>query len=250
MSHHCEDEHHSHSNSHGHGHSHSHQPPIPTNPQQSLYQYIDTAKICILNGKPIPTNATPSVSTFLKNQDHKFVCNTYLETDSDCQLIIHLPFIGNCKIYSIIIRNNSDNLSNDLSTPKKVRLFKNFNKTLHFDTITDSKEDYSIECPKNIGITTSANDLEINTDENTFVEHYLPRNQFQNTNSLTIFWENNWSDDEDLLLRLYYLEIRGEFLGISKARSTVPGTLVYESAPNPADHVSLENDKEHANLGM
>lgn len=68
--------------------------------------------------------------------------------------------------------------------------------------------------------------------------------------SLTIFFEDNWSSDEDELCRLYYLEIRGEFLGISKSREQVPLMTVYESAPNPVDHIKLESEQTHINMGL
>lgn len=238
MSHHCEDEH----------HSHSHTAPIPTNPQQSLFQYIDDSKVVTLNGIPYPSNRQPITSTFLKSNDDRFDCSKYLQSDADNQLILHIPFTSTCKLFSIILRNNKDDDENELSTPKIVKIYKNFNKNIDFDTVKDTKPTYSIECPQDVGLPHSV-DTDKNTDENTFVEYFLPRTQFNNSDSLTLFFEENWAGDEDLLMNLFYLDLRGECTGPKRDRNAVPLMTVYESAPNPAEHTKIESDKQNASLG-
>lgn len=244
MSHSCEDEHHDH-----HGHGHDHTAPIPTNAEQSLYAFIDTAKIICLNAT-VPTIAGQSEPCrgFLKDQDSRFDCGRFLQSDADCQMVVHLPFTGNCKLFSVILRTNANDPSATLSSPRSIKLFRNFNKNIDFDTLESSKEDLKIEHPEDVGLRDSSETE--NHDESTFVEHYLPRRVFQNCSSLTLFFQDNWSADEDDLCRLYYLEIRGEFSGQRVLNNGAPMINVYESAPNPVDHGKLETEQDEIGLGM
>lgn len=244
MSHRCENEHHDH-----HGHGHNHTAPIPTNAEQSLYSFIDTAKIICLNATaPTASDRNELYRGFLKNQDSRFNSGSYLQSDADCQLVVHIPFTANCRLFSLILRTNANDSSAELSSPKSIKLFKNFNQSVDFDTLEASKEELKVEHPEDIGLKDTG-DLE-NTDENTFVEHYLPRRVFQNCSSVTLFIENNWSGDEDDHCRLYYLEIRGEFSGQKVLNNGAPMLNVYESAPNPVDHEKLEAEQDELGIGM
>lgn len=248
MSHHCEDEH------HDHNHGHAHEAPIPTNSNQSLYSYIDTSKIRCLNTvtPTLPQQYEPYKS-FLKDQDSRFNCSYYIQSDADCQVVIYIPFVGNCKLFSITLRTNSDDPAEDLSSPKTIKLFKNFNGSIDFDTLNASKEDFKFEHPRNVGVRQASETLDIseeNEDESTFVEHYLPRRLFQNSSSLTLFLQDNWSQDEDQLCRIYYVEIRGEFSSEKALNNGAPLVNVYESAPNPVDHQKLETETDEIGLGM
>lgn len=236
MSHQCEDEHHSHRHS---------PPPIPTNSNQSLYQFIDTSKLRCLNVTSNGANQFPPC--FIKPQDQKYDVSKYLETDADCQMLLHIPFTGDVRIFSLILRCSK--AEDGCGSPKSIKLYKNFNKNIDFETISDSKESYHMESPEDVGI---ASDGSVNTveDDSTFVEHHLPRHVFQNCNSITLFFENNWSEDEDDLTRCYYLELRGEFTAKRTPHDGMPQLAVYEAAPNPADHQKLENEQESASLGM
>jgi hypothetical protein len=62
----------------------------------------------------------------------------------------------------------------------------------------------------------------------------VKRALFNNTNSLTLFIEENHSGGAEDVTSLTYLGFKGDFLTLRKD-PVVPG-LVYESAPNPADH--------------
>ncbi|CDO95751.1 unnamed protein product [Kluyveromyces dobzhanskii CBS 2104] len=231
--HNCEDE--SHAHSHAHGHGHSHEPPVETFSQQSLFAYIDTTKVRVLNA--VSTDRSSSVSKyFLKPQDQKYDTSLYLESDADCQVLFQVPFTASVKIFSVLLRVNRN--GSGYSSPKQLLLYKNYNKNLDFDTISDLKADYNIEYPNNVGVEPGY-DNESLVDDDTFVKFDLPRNVFQNCESLTVLVKNNWSDDEDDLNRIYFCELRGEVTG--KLRNTgVPIIAVYEAAPNPA-HAKLES---------
>ncbi|CCH44885.1 hypothetical protein BN7_4454 [Wickerhamomyces ciferrii] len=225
MSHNCEEEHHHGGHGgHGHGHDdHSHVAPIPTNESQSLRQYIDTSKITGLN----LSNPNNELHQVFKDQEQKYDVSKYIESDADAQLILNIPFTGYVKIFSIILRTSGDSSN----CPKQIKIFKN-KDNLDFDNANDSKPTYKIEQPL-IG----HHDNDTNTSNNDeFIEHYLPRNSFQSTTQLSLFIENNWDDDEDELTKVYYIEIRGQF---TSPLSKDPIITLYESAANPADHKNL-----------
>ncbi|CCE63535.1 hypothetical protein TPHA_0F00480 [Tetrapisispora phaffii CBS 4417] len=242
MAHHCEDEHH-------HSHGDDHVPPAPTYTSQTLANVIDTHKIRCLNVETSSTSQPLVSKFFLKSQDAKFDCKDYIQSDADCQIILHIPFTVNCKIYSIMLRTNANDTDNELSTPKDIRIYKNYPKNIDFDTMGNTKEDYKIQQPENVGILFDEENL-VNEDEDTFVEHSLPRRVFQNCHSITLFVENNWSGDGDELTRIYYLEIRGEATSALKTNDGIPLATVYESAPNPLDHGKLESEQTGLNMNF
>ncbi|SCV00543.1 LAMI_0G05754g1_1 [Lachancea mirantina] len=236
MSHSCEQEHHECS-----------PPPPETNASQSLYDFIDTAKTVCLNcvGKG---NSGTVAECLLKSQEQKFNVSSYIESDADCQVLVHIPFTSNCRIFSVIIRCNQaeDDL---LGSPKTIKLYKNFRKNIDFDTVKDMKPTHHFENPQNVGLADPGSEEYIQ-DESSFVEHHLPRRHFQNCHSLTLLIDDNWAADEDLLTRCYYLELRGECSGNLPAGDGIPLMAVYEAAPSPLDHKKLESEQETTNLGM
>ncbi|CAB4256392.1 similar to Torulaspora delbrueckii TDEL_0F02790 hypothetical protein [Maudiozyma barnettii] len=262
MSFNCEDDslgiHHNHTrNNHGHGHGHDHEPPVPTNSDQSLFSYIDTTKIKLLNGIAMSQGSQSSTldksSVFIKNRDNKSKIDTWLQSDTDCQLVAHLPFTGVCKIDSIILRCNKPKLSEEFDAPKTIQVYKNWkkNSNIDFNTLNSNhiKPNYKIEYPQNVGIDPTTT-TETDEDETSMIEFHMPKAKFNDCHSITLFFKDNWSDDEDNCFKLYYLEIRGSFTGKLAKDDAVPIVSVYESAPNPLDHQKVESDKPNIHLGM
>lgn len=211
-----------------HEHAHHHNEPnsaqpIPTSPAQSLRQCIDFSRLTGLN-LAVPNSEIEKVF-----KEDKFDVSFCLESDLDAQMIINIPFTGYVKLFSVILRT-----SNDENCPKTIKLYKN-NQSLDFNT--DTKPTYTVIQPQ-IGHDSTSDP----SDETTFVEHYLPRNQFQSTTQLSILINDNYSDDEDEISKIYYLEIRGQFQSDFKKD---PVITLYESAANPADHVKLFNKTEN-----
>ncbi|KAH3673000.1 hypothetical protein WICMUC_003953 [Wickerhamomyces mucosus] len=217
---------HEHEHSHGHDHDHDHGdhvPPIPTNESQSLRQYIDFSKVRGLN----IAQPNEEIYQIFKSQEDKFSLKFKLTSDADSQLILNIPFIGFVKIFSVILRTNG----NEDHCPRTIKVFKNAND-IDFDS--DKKPTFVINHPL-IGV----NDDEIDEEdknENLFIEHYLPRSKFQSTTQLTLFFHDNWSDDEDEILKIYDIELRGQF---TSPLSKDPIVTVYESAANPTDHKNI-----------
>ncbi|SMN17732.1 similar to Torulaspora delbrueckii TDEL_0F02790 hypothetical protein [Maudiozyma saulgeensis] len=262
MSHNCEDEslgiHHNHNHSHrGHDHDHDHEPPAPTNSEQSLYSYIDSTKIKLLNGIVMSQGSQSSTldksSVFIKNRDDKFKIDTWLQSDTDCQMVIHIPFTGVCKIDSIILRCNKPNLSEEFDAPKTIQIYKNWrkNSNIDFNTLNSNhiKTNHKIEYPQDVGIDPTTTEV-IDQDESNMIEFHMPKSKFNDCQSITLFFKDNWSDDEDNCCKLYFLEIRGSFTGKLAKDNAVPIMTVYESAPNLLDHQRVESDKPNIHLGM
>lgn len=214
---------------HNHEDGHLHIQQIPTLPSQSLYKKIELSGVSGLNF----VNSNDELAKLFKSSETKYEVRPIFESDLDNQLVLKIPFSGNVKLYSIIIRSNG----NADSCPKNVKLYKN-NNQLDFNTISSVKPDHKFEHPlvgyqEDADYASSQNEQSLTVeDDSTFVEHHLPRTTFTNVNSLTIFFENNWSNDEDELLKIYSIEFRGEFTELNRA----PVITLYESAANPADH--------------
>lgn len=164
MSHNCENEHFEHNHNHEHGHEHT--PPMETSSVQSLFQYIDTAKIRCLNAESVNIpSGIAMYKVFLKPQSEKDDCERYLQSDTDCQMILHIPFVGTCKIHSILLRTNGDDDSEgELSSPKNIKLIKNYRGNLDFETIENFKDHHTVESPQT--------DMPVSD----IVEHHLPKN--------------------------------------------------------------------------
>ncbi|AMD22355.1 HGR016Wp [Eremothecium sinecaudum] len=236
----CEQEH----------HNHSHTAPLPTNAKQSLYKSIDVSQVRCLN---VVSKGTASSlnSGFIKSHAEKYNVSKYIESDADCQMLLLIPFTSSCKLFSIIFRaGNGGDLG--YSCPKHIKIYKNLNKNLDFDTINDLKPDSEFEYPEGLGVhlTSSPDNAELEVkDDSTFVEHFLPRHVFQNCQSIAIFVSDNVSGDEDDLTQLCYLELRGESTGLIP-NNTVPLMAVYEAAANPNDHAKVESETKIFHFGM
>lgn len=224
----CEHEHHSHSHSHGDGDDHV--PPVPTNPVQSLRKYIDMYKLTGLSVK----QKNEHLRQVFRTQEDRFKVAGAIESDVDAQMILHIPFTGNVRLYSIILRTHGS----AAHCPKTIKLFKN-RDDIDFDNVSHSEPSYQLTQPQ-LGTLVEFDDDEVavESDENedSFVEHHLPRSTFQSVTSLTIFVENNWEDDEDELTKIYYIELRGAF---TSPLTRDPIIAIYEAAATPTDHKNL-----------
>lgn len=211
----CEDEH------HDHNHGHLHVPPIATNQSQSLLQKIDTVHVSALN----MSNPREDLAKIFRKQEDKYKLKPAIESDADCQLIIHIPFVNaSVKLYSVTLRTAGGD-----ACPKTIQLFKN-DKLVDFDNVEQKKPSFQFEHP-HIGILEDGDEV---ISDSEFIEHHVPRHVFTGVLHLTLFVKNAWEDDDDPT-KIHYIELRGEFTELSKD----PVITLNESAANPADHVKL-----------
>ena len=55
------------------------------------------------------------------------------------------------------------------------------------------------------------------------------------TTSITLFFEDNWSDGEEDVTRIGYLGFKGQFTPLNRE----PVSFLYEAAANPRDHATI-----------
>lgn len=232
----CEGEHlNSYSNNNnGHSHLHgdelhSHFAPIPTFESQSLLPVIDCGSIQALN---VSNPALEIGSLFRPAADRALILPAVL-SDCDSQIILHIPFSNALvKLFSMIIRSNGQSFC-----PKTIKIYKN-DPTIDFDNVI-SKNPALVLTHPHVGVMyddlhNEATPKLIESPE-TFIEHFLPRHMFTGLQHVTLFIQDTYLDNEGEdrnMLRLHYIEMRGEFMPLSKN----PVISVYELAANPADH--------------
>lgn len=212
----CESE----SQHHDHDHDHS-PPPEDTNQVQSLYEKVQTGAVRALN-EMVPGSG----AEIIKPWSERFSTVPVLKSDSDEQLIIHIPFDGMVKLKSIFVR-----CPNTTSAIKEMKVYVNKDE-LDFDTIGDAKPTEVFECvPYEY-----ASDL---------IEYPVKVRLYNRVKTLTLFLEHNWSDDE-LPTILWYLGFRGEHTEIKDA----PIAITYEAFANPKDHKVPGMDQPLGQLGL
>lgn len=228
----CENEHY-HGHNHGEGHEdadnhqgHSHTAPVPTNASQSLLSKIDTFHVNALN----LSNPPDELQKLFKFPDNKYQLKPIVKSDCDSQLIINIPFLnGSVKLYSIILRTNGDKYC-----PRTIKFWKN--ESIDFDNATVKKPLYKVDHPQ-VGCMLNEGEDEFPeslSNEDEFVEHFLPRHSFTGVQQLTVFIEDIYGDEDEC--HLHYIELRGEFTELTRD----PVITLYELAANPADHQKVE----------
>ena len=191
---------------HDHDHDHS-PPPEDTNEAQSLYHRIKLDAVRALNEE-----VAGSGSRTIRPWSERFSTTGCLKSDSDEQIIIHIPFDGQIKLKSILMR-----CSNTTSAVKDMKVYVN-RDDLDFDTIADAKPTETFECVAH----DAASDL---------IMYPVKARLYNNVNTLTLFFEHNWSNDEEPTV-VSYLGFRGE---LGEVRGG-PIAITYEAYANPKDH--------------
>lgn len=212
MSHHRDHDHdHSHDHSHGEGHDHSHdlEPAL----QSNLYKQIDFDKIITLNEAEPRSGSAVVHKTWTERLNEE----PHLESDADEQLLMHIPFAGSCKLYSIIIRT-----SDSPSAPLTLKLFRN-RDDLDFTTAFDLQPTQKLTLPR-------TNDV---------AEIPLNRAQWNMTTSINLFFEDNHSAGEVDVTKINYLAFKGDFMALNRE----PVNVLYEAAANPSDHKVIQGLK-------
>ncbi|TGO33501.1 hypothetical protein BHYA_0243g00170 [Botrytis hyacinthi] len=202
MSSHCHDEH-----DHGHGgHSHEghdHSDDITPALQYSLYQHIKFDDITTLN----EATSGSGKSIVKKTWDERMNEQPELESDADEQLLIHIPFTGQVKLHSILIRT-----SNSESAPKTLKVFIN-RDDIDFGTASELRPTQEFELSQ----TSEIQDIGVK------------RALFGKVQNLTLFVEDNHGED---ISRICYMGFKGDWMQLGKA----PTNIIYEAAANPNDH--------------
>ncbi|GAA5981741.1 hypothetical protein JCM10908_004583 [Rhodotorula pacifica] len=169
-----------------------------------LYQHIDRDNVIALNAEDGKEGKIVIRPWDERNQDEE-----WLESDADEQLILHIPFTGNIKLRSIVIRAGPAGY-----TPDKMQVYAN--QLLDFDEATALDPTQTFEVP-------------ISRD---VVEFAVRPAKFPSVRSLTLFFPSNHGEDTT---RISYIGFKGEFSNFTRD----PIITVYEAQANPADHAKI-----------
>lgn len=206
--------HHEHDHSHGHGHSHGdghdHSHDLEPALQSNLYKQVNFEGIVTLN-EAVSGSGTAIVQ---KTWDERLNDQPALESDADEQLLMHVPFAGSCKLYSIIVRTSDSD-----SAPQTLKLFRN-REDMDFTLASDMKPTQKLTLPK-------SNDV---------AEIPLNRALWNGTTSINLFFEDNHSGGEEDVTRISYLGFKGDFMALNRE----PVHVLYEAAANPQDHKLIQ----------
>lgn len=207
--------------SHEHHHDDDHLAPPNTNEAQTLYPYIDVANVTALN----VTNIAAAGGIVRPYQD-RLLDDPVLESDVDEEIIIHIPFTGEVRLHSVLLRSEGDE-----SSPAEVHLYKD-QPQLDFEQAESSKPQQILPYPANIGLGSSTAD-----GNDGIVQFAVNRPKFTSMTSLTLYIPKNYGAEQT---RLTYIGLRGDFSKLTKA----PVIAQYEAAANPADHKTATENLE------
>lgn len=132
----------------------------------------------------------------------------FVQSDVDQELLFNIPFTGNIKLKAIRIIG-----PDDLSHPKKVKLFKNRPKMTFDDVNVKADEVFELE-----------------RDLTGSIEYSTKVVTFNSVHHLSLYFPENFGEEQS---RLYYIGLRGEF---SEAHHHGVTICTYESSPNVSDH--------------
>ena len=202
---HCHDEHHD----HGDGHEHDHSDDITPALQNILYEQIDFSKLVTLNEDDSNSGRAICQKTWAQRLD----AEPELKSSADEQLIMVVPFTGQVRLHSIILRT-----SNSSASPKTLKVFVNHD-SLDFETASEK------EPTQELSVSQTSDVQEIP----------VKRAYFNTTRSLALFFEDNWSGGDEDETRISYLAFKGDFMKLNKE----PVSVLYEAAANPSDHKNI-----------
>lgn len=201
---HCHDEHHDHG-----GDGHDHTDDLTPALQNLLYSQIDFDKLVTLNEGASNSGRAICQKTWAQRMDPE----PELKSSADEQLLMVVPFTGQVRLHSILIRT-----SPAPSSPKTLKLFLNAD-TMDFDTATEKEPTQTLE----ISQTSEVQEIPVK------------RVLFNTTRSLALFFEDNWGQGEEDESIVSYLGFKGDFMKLNREAVSV----MYEAAANPSDHKSI-----------
>lgn len=196
---------------------HDHSSDITPVIQNHLYSQIDFSKVRTLN-----ESVTGSGRKILeKTWDQRLDQDPTLESDADEQLITHVPFTGQVRLHTILLRTE-----NTSSAPRTLHVLVD-NEDADFNTITDMKPTQSFD------IAQTSDLQEIN----------VKRQLFSTAHHLCLFFEENWGEDTT---RLGYIGFKGDFMKLSRE----PVDVLYEAAARPSDHKVKGTSTDLRGMGL
>ncbi|TFY83034.1 hypothetical protein EWM64_g979 [Hericium alpestre] len=188
---------------HNHDHDHDHGPLGVAGARENLYVHIDRQNVVALNA----TGEGPEV---IKPWDERLDEQVFLESDADDQMIIRVPFTGQVKLRSLLLKTGPGD-----QTPSKVALFAN-DENLDFSDAPDKTptQEFDVAQGREVG------------------EYALKPAKFPNVSSISLFFPASQGAPTT---RVYYVG----FVGSWSERKKEPIITVYEAQANLADHEKI-----------
>ncbi|KAJ4301393.1 hypothetical protein N0V90_003485 [Kalmusia sp. IMI 367209] len=212
MSHH--DHHHDEEHAEAHDHVHDHSDDITPALQNLLYQQIDFSKLRTLNEDESDQGRNICQKTWAERMN----LEPELRSFADEQILMIVPFTGQVRLHSILIRTSPGPHS-----PKTLKVFIN-DDTLDFDTASTKAPTQTLS----VSQTSEVQEIPVK------------RAHFNTTRSLALFFEDNWSGGEEDETRISYLGFKGDFMKLNKE----PVNFLVEMSANPSDHKAIVGVKE------
>ncbi|GAA6012938.1 hypothetical protein JCM10207_008386 [Rhodosporidiobolus poonsookiae] len=169
-----------------------------------LFQHVDRDKVVALNAEEGKEG-----KVVIRPWDERAQEDEWLESDADEQLILQIPFTGNIKLRSILVKAGPAGY-----TPDKMQVFAN--RQLDFDeaTSTDVTQSFDVAETREV------------------VEYTVRPAKFPSVQSLTLFFPSNHGEDT---MRISFIGFKGEYSALTRD----PIITVYEAQANPADHAKI-----------
>ncbi|RKP12344.1 galactose-binding domain-like protein [Piptocephalis cylindrospora] len=188
----------------GHGHDHDHDHVSSEEPTKDfLYECIDLENVRVLNSTD-PTSGIKLIKPWHRRLDTTDI----VESDADDQLIIHVPFTGNVRLNSILLRTFPDD-----SAPKSLKVYTN-REDVDFETVEAS---------------TATQEWELAQGASEISDYRVRASKFSNVHCITLFFPESFDGDTS---KLSFLGFRGDWIQAKKE----PVVTVYEARPNVKDH--------------
>ncbi|KAI6025812.1 galactose-binding domain-like protein [Pisolithus orientalis] len=173
-------------------------------PNDNLFPYIDRPNVVALN-------ATTQGSYLIKPWHERRNEDVFVESDTDEQLIIRVPFNGSVKLRMLLLKTGPGD-----QTAEKVLLYANA-PSLDFGDVQDSTPTQEFE-------------VAVSPD---VCEYPVKAAKFSSLSSVSIFIPSNRGADTT---KLFYIG----FLGHWSQRKENPVITVYEAQANLADHEKIQ----------
>ncbi|KAF2753853.1 DUF1000-domain-containing protein [Pseudovirgaria hyperparasitica] len=210
---HCHDEHHGHGHDHPEG-AHDHTDDVTPALQKVLYEQIDFSALTTFNEAEPRSGAAIAQKTWAQRLDPQ----PELESDADEQLLMTVPFTGQVRLHSILLRTSTTSCA-----PKTLKVFLN-RDDIDFTTAAELQPTQVFELSQTSEIQ----------------EIPVKRALFNTTRSLALFFEDNFGDGDEDVTRMSYVAFKGDFTKLNKE----PVSFLYEAAANPSDHKAIVGTKE------
>jgi hypothetical protein len=183
MSHHCHDEHGGddhHHHHHGGADAHDHSDDITPALQNSLYGRIDFDRLVTLNEAERGSGAAVARKDWTARLDQ----TPELASDADEQLLMHVPFTGQVKLHSVLLRTSDSD-----AAPMTLQVFVNRPESFDFSSAEEQEPVQTFELSR----TGEVQELPVK------------RAKFAQVTRLALFFPDNFGQGDEDVTRISYI---------------------------------------------